>query len=351
MKLKYRCSIVAIFFLILIVHGEESISGDSGEWAVALAIDNSVSTNGPDSERKISIVPIYETPHISITSEVQLDQMNCDLLKYTITVINDGNEKLGPVYVRDTFPADTKFLEASIQPFDLGLRYANWSIEEIPVASSVTIEIELVITARRDDYINHVNALTVEQYEVGGETREKRIRAVDSSVLEPDWSRCGPQIISASFTATPIPDQPNLLAYLLVVRNFAEEDMRFDITATMPEGMMLVESMYPTSEIIEDQISWTVEKLPPGGRRSIYFTAEPEGDGLYAMRATVRGSSVDGQKLASIHAGISTLVGEFAADVYKTEEDDWLLCDEVINASNLDGCAIRPRCDLRSGII
>ena len=52
MKLKYLCSIVAIFFVILIVHGEEGISGDSSGRAVALAIDNSVSTNRSDLECK-----------------------------------------------------------------------------------------------------------------------------------------------------------------------------------------------------------------------------------------------------------------------------------------------------------
>jgi uncharacterized repeat protein (TIGR01451 family) len=281
-------------------------------------------------ERKMAIMPIYQTPHISIASEGRLDQPGCDRLRYVITIINDGNLDLGPVYVRNTFPAGTRFVDASLQPLDLGSRYANWSISRLGTASSVTIEFELQITARRDSYTNRVRAQTVYQSEDRrGRVRERKLRASDTSVLEADWTGCVPQNISATYTASSDPLQPNLLNYRLTVQNLAKEDMRFDITASLPKGVKFISSASPTSEIRGDEISWTIDRLAPGRRRTISFTAEAELDGLLASVANVQGRSLDGRELGSANAGATVLVGDFA-DLARPESQDWLPCSEEI---------------------
>ena len=246
-------------------------------------------------ERQISILPLYDNPHLSISCEGRLDQPGCDLLRYAITIINDGNMDLGPVNVRDTIPSGTGFIDASLQPFNLESRYAEWSIPLIGMGTSVTIEVDLQINTRRDNYTNRATAQTVYQYERRGIIRDIRLRASDSSLLEVDWTDCNPQQnMSASFRATSNADQPRILTYRLTVQNLAEEDMKVDMTTLLPKDMSFINSTYPTSEISEDQIAWKIDKLSPGRRRSISFMTEAKEDGLFPMDLHGLGKQIAG---------------------------------------------------------
>jgi hypothetical protein len=57
-------------------------------------------------ERKISILPKYDSPHMSVYKQGYVDPDRCDVLRFAVTVVNDGNRTFAPIYVRDTFPRE-----------------------------------------------------------------------------------------------------------------------------------------------------------------------------------------------------------------------------------------------------
>ena len=83
--------------------------------------------------RKVEIVqlPRYNKAHVTVTKQLYIDRANCKIADYSITVTNDGNTALGPVFIRDTFPTSTSFQGSSRPPIELTTRIANWSIENL----------------------------------------------------------------------------------------------------------------------------------------------------------------------------------------------------------------------------
>jgi len=53
----------------------------------------------------VSGVARYNLPHITVTKSGKPATTPGSLVDYAITVTNDGNRALGPVYVQDLFPA------------------------------------------------------------------------------------------------------------------------------------------------------------------------------------------------------------------------------------------------------
>jgi len=296
--------------------------------------------------RQISIMPIYDKPHISVANEGRIRKPGCDIFEYTITMVNDGNKALGPVYLKDTFPSGTQFLEASLQPFELASRYANWSIPIFSPGSFVTIYLDLQITNRSENNTNRLNAYTIYQYTTGTRTLDRKLRASNTSVLKVDWSDCSSQNISATFSANSNPKNPKILTYVLIVQNLAEENISTNITTILPQNVKFINSMNRSSQnrsseirsssseirsleirpsaINENRISWTIDKLMPDERKAIIFRAEAEQDGLITSSANIRGSSLDGREIAAINVSASIILGRLASTICSS---DWLPCD------------------------
>ncbi|MEM2097953.1 MAG: lamin tail domain-containing protein [Methanothrix sp.] len=283
-------------------------------------------------DRRIAILPIYRAPHITLSSSGRVEKPGCDVLRYTIVVINDGNRALGPIYVRDSFPSGTRFLSASPLPFELGARYANWSIPYLGAGESTTIDLDLQISSRRENYTNRVRAITVYQEQKGRTIRERRLRASNTSMLQMDWSNCTPMNLSVRFTVAPEPDQPRLLHYQLMVQNLAKEDISAVIAVSLPQHAEFINSTRTPSEIREDGITWEIDKLSPGRRRTISFLCEVDSDGLFVSHAYIQARSLEGRELASINATAPIILGKVvvAPTAYS---DDWLPCGEKLPES------------------
>ena len=57
-------------------------------------------------------------------------------------------------------------------------------------------------------------------------------------------------------------------------------------------------------------ITWTIDKLNTGKRRTISFMGEAESDGFYVSRADVHARSLDGREMASINVSASVVLGD-----------------------------------------
>lgn len=314
------------------VRMQEAFKNPSGNESGRVYIDDEYFGNYSIT-RKILIRPIYKAPHLTVYSKGLIHRPECDRLEYTITIVNDGNQALGPIYLRDTFPSGTSFIGSSIEPFELAPRYGNWSISTLGSGGSISFDIYLQVTARRENYTNRLMAVTIYKQTTGKTTHDRRLRASNSSLLEANWSNCPAQDISATLTSSVDPKDPRILNYRLAVKNLADENISINATVLLPQGLKFINSTLKPSGISEDEIVWTVSKLVPERRRSISFMAEAEREGLLVSRARVVGSTIEGREIASIDLIAPILLGKPAA-IPRPYSPDWLPCEEEMLGPN-----------------
>ena len=95
----------------------------------------------------------FDRPHLTLNKTGRLVPGTV-VADYTISVQNDGNTALGPVYVWDIFPAGTDYLSSSLKPNRLLPGYANWSLLYLGIGQSVTISLRLNLTDPQDELVN-----------------------------------------------------------------------------------------------------------------------------------------------------------------------------------------------------
>ena len=280
--------------------------------------------------RGYRVYPRFSVPHISITSQGFVDPQDCSKLRYIITLTNDGNRPLGPIFVRTSFPSGTSFLDASLNPFELTPRYANWSVEYLSVGESFNINLDLEITKRKDSsYASSSRAITIYQVLRGNISSDRRLSASNSSLLDVNWSGCGQQTLSATYSATPDSKNPKIINYRLMVENLGDENLRANITVRLPDAMRFINSTSSYEKLAENSFFWTIDKLNAGKKRSISFTAKVEDNGFYLSNASVTAISLDdGREIASSQVIAPVMVGKTVYSITPTAWQDWCPCDE-----------------------
>jgi len=113
-------------------------------------VDQDEEYEGDYSIRRMIIftgIPKYDQPHINVTKTSDIDLLNCSesasTVLYTITLENDGNAALGPIYVKDLFPPGAVFVEPSSlrPPTELTATSANWTLTHLAIGDSISIDI------------------------------------------------------------------------------------------------------------------------------------------------------------------------------------------------------------------
>lgn len=144
------------------------------------------------TNRSIAITKVkhYDEPHLTIYQRSEQDATDSINLSYTISILNDGNAALGPIYVRDVFPAGTYFYDASIKPSEprsselFESRYANWTFTHLPIGQAVTIHLRVLRNVVIDVPINVVY--------VSAGYNGQWIYASDSTDTNTNWLSCSP---------------------------------------------------------------------------------------------------------------------------------------------------------------
>lgn len=279
--------------------------------------------------RGYRVYPRFSVPHMSITSQGFVDPQDCSKLRYIITLTNDGNRPLGPIFVRTSFPSGTSFLDASLNPFELTPRYANWSVSYLSVGESFNINLDLEITKRKDSYASSSRAITIYQVMRGSTSSDRRLSASNSSLFDANWSLCSQQNLSATYSATSDSKNPKIINYRLMVENLGDENLRANITVRLPDAMRFINSTSSYEKLAEDAFFWTIDKLNAGKKRSISFMAKAEDNGFYLSNASVTAISLDdGREIASSQVIAPVMVGKTVYSITPTAWQDWCPCDE-----------------------
>lgn len=278
-----------------------------------------------DIARKAIKLPKIEKPHFSIAKQGRLSLQRCDVLDYSIIVFNDGNKTLGPIYVKDTFPSGTQLIDTNLMPLELTARSANWSISQLGIGESFTIQARLQVTKKTNSTINRVRAFTVYEEVRRGTVRMRRLSASNTSTMNITWEECKPTSLSVYMSATPDKSQPNLVRYRLNIENLAKENVSLNATVLLPEGIKFVNSTSKIFSINGDEISWSIDKLISSKRRAISFIGDATDNGYFVTKAQVKGYSPDGRELASENVDVPVLIGKYI-ELAKMNASEWLPC-------------------------
>jgi uncharacterized repeat protein (TIGR01451 family) len=269
-----------------------------------------------DIKRKTILggVAKYDRPHISLSKEAKVDLINTTFADYRITIENNGNRALGPVYVKDIFPTGTEYVTSSLRPTELTTSYANWTLLSMSIGSKVIIDLRLNITEEPSNLVNRVEA--------AGKYDESWMLARNFSVVRLNWLICCPPQISATKTAKVDALDPKVVWYSLNLKNREKYTMVAFLIDHLPAPMQLLNSSLEPSENRSNLVTWTILDLAPGESRTITYRARAEKEGIYVNVAHIEAFSVEGPDGAAADVEARINLGERGA-LTSAISSDW----------------------------
>ncbi|HII07665.1 MAG TPA: DUF11 domain-containing protein [Methanotrichaceae archaeon] len=274
-------------------------------------------------ERRILFtgVPKYDRPHLNVTKTLdgiaeetiigakdttlagESREKVIKVVTYTITIENDGNRALGPVYVRDLFPPKAAFVSASVRPMDLTETYANWTLTHLAIGDVSTIVLNLDVTEHAPDEL-------VNRVEVCGGYGDEWVCAYNFSAMEIDWLTCClNETVSVTKTAEIDQENPNVVWYRVDIKNWADVTRVATVTDSLPAGMVLLDTTVPFASYEKNTIVWNIVENGPYETATIAYRVEAQRAGRFTNSVEVDARSVDGPVVQPVYANSVIDVG------------------------------------------
>lgn len=233
----------------------------------------------------------YSYPHMTVIKSGRIQNVrDCTVARYRICLKNDGNRVLGPVYVRDRFPAGTRFINSSLRSSELAPDHANWTLTHLPIGGSSTIDLSLNVTEENDMLVNIVEA--------SGGYDDMLVTAYNLSALEFNWLSCSPPRFVAYKNATQDPDRPQTVDYSLRLRNMENTTVVALVTDSPPIGQeVLSASVKP--ENISGKMLWMLMDIAPGQEKVIEYDASAPDEGTFSSTAHFEVYALDGSGMGT----------------------------------------------------
>ncbi|HOO54290.1 MAG TPA: hypothetical protein PLX30_08635, partial [Methanothrix sp.] len=275
-------------------------------------------------ERRVLLtgVPKYDRPHLNVVKsgsiieetildakeETKVGESRDEVIKvatYTITLKNDGNKALGPIYVKDLFPPGAAYINSSVRPSELAETYANWTLIHLAIGDVSTIVLNLDVTKHHpDELVNRV-------FVTAGYDGDEQITASNFSALEMEWLTCCPnETVSVTKTAEMDEFNPDVVIYRVDIKNEADATRVATVTDSLPAGMILLDSMVPFASYENDTITWNMVEIGPFESATIVYRVEVHHSGRFANSVWVDARSVDGPVVQPVTATSVIDVGE-----------------------------------------
>lgn len=233
----------------------------------------------------------FNEPHINATISGKLAPIGGEFIDYLITVTNDGTRALGPVIITDIFPPGTEYLSSSLRPSELNRSFARWTLIDLGIGDSATIELRLNITEE------HAGTL-VNRVRVRGGYSDQWVEVEALSALQLDWLGCCPPYLSAAKKAQADSNDPMLVHYSIALKNSNHQTMTAAVRDLLPNGMVFQSSSPPPADHNSSEILWTITDLLPEETRCINYTVRAMQSGIYINRAHIESYSTDASDYA-----------------------------------------------------
>jgi uncharacterized repeat protein (TIGR01451 family) len=276
-----------------------------------------------DITRKVLItgVATYDRPHITVTKEGNFttkwfNKTNAQVADYVITITNDGTRSLAPIYVRDIFPPGTEYIGSSIRPSSLSKNEVNWTLTNLGIGNTITIELELNVTEYAPD--NVVNRVMV-----CGMNGDNCVSGAAYSALESGSMGCCPPEVIVDKTAELDALDPTLIHYTIEVRNNADTTVAATLTDTLPAGLTFLSASREPNELDGLFLEWIVPDLKPSDVVVIEYLARATMDGSYVNTVHLDASAVDGTGYDTVDASARVEVGSTGVAPKTTRYGGW----------------------------
>ncbi len=235
----------------------------------------------------------YDIPHLTVIKEGRIknewfNKVNATQAEYTITITNDGNRALAPIYVRDIFPAGTQYVKSTVRPARLDASEANWTMVNLGIGNTITIGLTLNITVGYpgNNLVNRVFAC--------GLSGDKSVCAGNYSSLEVGWQTCCPPKVLVSKKAWLDESDPTVVHYRIAVDNKAPDGVAVTITDQLPGSMTLLNASLRPNTDNAGQLIWALPEIKPGGIETIDYTTRALRDGGYTSIVHIDATAIDG---------------------------------------------------------
>lgn len=270
---------------------------------------------GYSISRKVHLggVSRFDRPHITLTKEGQPVNKTA-MADYRITVKNDGNAALGPVYVWDDFPAGTDYLSSTLRPTVLKKDYANWTLLYLGIGQFVTIDLRLNLTDPGDSLTNRV-------YATGGHDDEW-VYASNLSTIQLGWLGCCQSGLESEMQAQINLTDPRVIIFRILLHNQGNISMAARVVNTLPAGLKFFHaSLEPQDD--GRTLTWVTEQIAPGGDLVIEYSLRALAEGRYANTATIEFYPEDGSEGGLSKIGAAVIIGNqtsYAEDGWRPPE-------------------------------
>ncbi|MDD5433019.1 MAG: hypothetical protein PHO70_08600, partial [Candidatus Omnitrophica bacterium] len=197
------------------VNATDAVDNDE-RYAGSFSIDRHVLMTG---------VAKYDYPHITVSKILSsrdyatVNGVNSTVVDYEITITNDGNRALAPIYVWDSFPAGTEYLSSSFKPAELSKTTANWTILHLGIGNTLSINLRLNVTEFAP--YNLVNCVTAS----GIVGTSSAVSSSNCTSLELDYLGCCQPKVSVAKKAQLDPMDSTVIRYIIQVKNSATVHM------------------------------------------------------------------------------------------------------------------------------
>ncbi|MDD4162403.1 MAG: hypothetical protein PHW87_07975, partial [Methanothrix sp.] len=279
----------------------------------------------------------YDYPHITVTKEglmksAMFNGTNSTVADYVITITNDGNRALAPVYVWDHFPPGTQYINSSYKPSALSATEANWTILHLGIGNSLTINLRLNITENAPG--NVLNCVVA-----SGITGDTLVSSTNCFSLDSDWLGCCPPKVSVEKKARLDSSDPTMVHYIIVLRNNANRSVAAEVIDEIPGEMSLTQSSVVPYSVDSNYIRWNFADLASGELVTIEYDMRAARNGAYTNRVHVDASALDGSGSNSADASSYIDVRETGVAPKTMRYNGWQPPDWDLNTSE-EGIAI-----------
>jgi len=270
-------------------------------------------------------VPKYDRPHLNVTKALdgiveetkfgaktsvragESRDETIEVATYTISIENDGNKALGPIYVRDVFPPNTNYINASMRPSELTSSHANWTLTHLAIGDTATVVLNLDVT-------EHVSSEMVNRVEVcGGYSGDEWVCAYNYSALDKGWLSCDIDDNPIAVIKTGEIDSTNssVVGYRIAIENRDDTTRVAIVRDSLPYGMVLIDSTVPFASYENGLVVWNMVQIEPYKTAMIEYDVEALWSGRFENAVEVEARSVnDGSVAQTVYAKSIVEVGE-----------------------------------------
>lgn len=262
----------------------------------------------------ISGIARYNEPHIAVSKagKAATTGGSSSMIDYVITVTNDGNRALGPVYVSDFFPPGAQYVYSSLRPSSQNASIAQWTLLSLGIGATTTIDLRLNMTQASDNTVNRVQA--------DGSYDGNVVSAQNYSSLQFNWLTCCPPEIWADMTARSDSTDPSLIHYSIILKNRANYAMAVTIRDDLGSGLEFQNSSTVPDSYSPSQAVWNIIDLQPGETRTIDYQARALYTGSFVSQAHIEAHALDGSGEALADLAVRVDLGSFVQDFHSS---DW----------------------------